>query len=129
MLQSKKTIYQPTVASSNLKNGATARDLWSHYSTSRARVVARARYGAPSFDWLFNRQVEPANPAHTVRWPRYVVTSGQTSVLDPAEARELLDSIDVSTHAGLLPVQVVATNTRNAPVAHSDHVFPSFLHG
>ena len=33
--------------------------------------------------------------------PRHVVTSGQTSVLDPAEARALLDSIDVSTHAGL----------------------------
>jgi integrase len=30
-----------------------------------------------------------------------VVTSGQTSVLDPAEARALLDSIEMSTHAGL----------------------------
>jgi hypothetical protein len=29
------------------------------------------------------------------------VTSGQTPVLDPSEARALLDSIDVSTHAGL----------------------------
>ena len=41
------------------------------------------------------------NPAHTVRGPRHVVTSGQTPVLDPAEERALLDSIDVSTHAGL----------------------------
>jgi len=41
------------------------------------------------------------NPAHTVRGPRHVVTSGQTPVLDPAEARALLDSIDVTTHAGL----------------------------
>jgi site-specific recombinase XerD len=53
------------------------------------------------FDWLVNGQVVPINPAHTVRGPRHVVTTGQTPVLDPAEARTLLDSIDVSTHAGL----------------------------
>jgi site-specific recombinase XerD len=53
------------------------------------------------FDWLVNGQVVPVNPAHTVRGPRHVVTSGQTPVLDPAEARALLDSIDVSTPAGL----------------------------
>jgi len=53
------------------------------------------------FDWLVNGQVIPLNPAHTVRGPRHVVTSGQTPVLDPVEARALLDSIDVSTHAGL----------------------------
>jgi hypothetical protein len=44
------------------------------------------------FDWLVNGQVVPVNPAHTVRGPRHVVTSGQTPVLDPAEARALLDS-------------------------------------
>jgi site-specific recombinase XerC len=55
------------------------------------------------FDWLVNGQVVPINPAHTVRGPRHVVTSGQTPVLDPAEARALLDSIDTSTHAGLRP--------------------------
>src|SRR5882672_11354054 len=53
------------------------------------------------FDWLVTGQVVPINPAHTVRGPRHVVTSGQTPVLDPAEARALLDSIDTSTHAGL----------------------------
>jgi site-specific recombinase XerD len=53
------------------------------------------------FDWLVNGQVVPINPAHSVRGPRHVVTFGQTSVLDPAEARALLDSIDVSTQAGL----------------------------
>jgi integrase len=52
-------------------------------------------------DWLVYGQVVPVNPAHTVRGPRHVVTSGQTPVLDPAEERALLDSIDVSTHAGL----------------------------
>src|SRR5262249_35849379 len=53
------------------------------------------------FDWLVNGQVVPINPAPTVRGPRPVVTSGQTSVLGPAEARALADSIDVPTHAGL----------------------------
>src|SRR5215469_2659158 len=53
------------------------------------------------FDWLVTGQVVPINPAGSVRGPRHVVTSGQTSVLDPAEARALLDSIDVTTHAGL----------------------------
>jgi site-specific recombinase XerD len=53
------------------------------------------------FDWLVNGQVVPINPAHTVRGPRHVVTTGQTPVLDPSEARALLDSIDTSTQAGL----------------------------
>ena len=53
------------------------------------------------FDWLVNGQVVPVNPAHAVRGPRHVVTSGQTPVLDPAEARALLDSIDTATVAGL----------------------------
>jgi len=53
------------------------------------------------FDWLVNGQVVPINPVHTVRGPRHVVTCGRTPVLDPAEARALLDSIDTSTHAGL----------------------------
>jgi site-specific recombinase XerC len=53
------------------------------------------------FDFLVVGQVVPVNPAHTVRGPRHIVTSGQTPVLDPVEARELLDSIDVTTPVGL----------------------------
>jgi site-specific recombinase XerD len=53
------------------------------------------------FDFLVNGQVVPVNPAHTVRGPRHVVTSGQTPVLDPTEARALLDSIDTGNYAGL----------------------------
>ena len=53
------------------------------------------------FDWLVSGQVVPVNPAASVRGPRHVVTSGQTPVLDPAEARALLDSIDTSTVVGL----------------------------
>jgi integrase len=48
------------------------------------------------------------NPAGSVRGPRHVVTSGQTPVLDPAEARALLDSIDVTTQAGLRDRSLIA---------------------
>jgi site-specific recombinase XerD len=53
------------------------------------------------FDWLVIGQVVPINPAAAVRGPKHVVKTGKTPVLDPAEARALLDSIDVSAHAGL----------------------------
>jgi site-specific recombinase XerD len=60
------------------------------------------------FEWLVNGQVVPVNPAHTVRGPRHVVTSGQTPVLDPAEARTLLDSIDTGTVTGLRDRALIA---------------------
>jgi site-specific recombinase XerD len=53
------------------------------------------------FDWLVTGQVVPVNPAASVRGPRHVVTSGQTPVLDPSEARALLDSINTAKVAGL----------------------------
>jgi len=53
------------------------------------------------FDRLVTGQVVPVNPAGSVCGPRHVVTTGQTPVLDPAEARAMLDSIDTSTPAGL----------------------------
>jgi len=53
------------------------------------------------FDWLVIGQVVPVNPAASVRGPRHVVRSGKTAVLEPAEARRLLDSIDAATSAGL----------------------------
>ena len=46
-------------------------------------------------------QILPVNPAASVRGPKHVVARGKTPVLAPDEARRLLDSIDVSTHAGL----------------------------
>ena len=46
-------------------------------------------------------QVVPVNPAGSVRGPRHVVTSGQTPVLDPAEARQLIDAIDATIVIGL----------------------------
>ena len=53
------------------------------------------------FDWLVRSQVMPHNPAVSVRGPAYSARTGRTAVLDPLEARALLDSIDVSTPIGL----------------------------
>src|SRR5271166_5166843 len=60
------------------------------------------------FDWLVTGQVVPVNPAASVRGPRHVVTSGQTPVLDPSEARALLDSIDTSSGIGLRDRALIA---------------------
>jgi len=43
-----------------------------------------------------------------VRGPSHIVKSGKTPVLDPAEARGLLDSIDVRTPAGLRDRALIA---------------------
>ena len=53
------------------------------------------------FDWLVLGQIVPANPAASVRGPAHSVRRGRTAVLDPQEARRLLDSIDVTTPVGL----------------------------
>ena len=53
------------------------------------------------FDWLVTGQVMPVNPAASVRGPSHSVKRGKTPVLDPSEARALLDSIDVTTPIGL----------------------------
>jgi len=53
------------------------------------------------FDWLVTGHVIEVNPAHAVRGPKHVVKRGKTPVLASDEARELLDSIDVSTRKGL----------------------------
>jgi site-specific recombinase XerD len=53
------------------------------------------------FDWLVVGQVIPMNPAASVRGPKHIVKKGKTPVLSPKEARKLLESIDVSIHAGL----------------------------
>jgi site-specific recombinase XerD len=60
------------------------------------------------FDWLVTGQVVPANPAASMRGPSHVVRQGKTPVLEPAEARALLDSIDISTPAGLRDRALIA---------------------
>ena len=53
------------------------------------------------FDWLATGGVLPFNPATAVRGPKHSASVGRTPVLDPAEARTLLDAIDTATIAGL----------------------------
>ena len=53
------------------------------------------------FDWLVIGQVMPHNPAASVRGPSHSARQGKTTVLDASEARQLLDSIDVTTPIGL----------------------------
>ncbi|MEL7485366.1 MAG: tyrosine-type recombinase/integrase, partial [Planctomycetota bacterium] len=52
-------------------------------------------------DFLVIRQVLPRNPATEVRGPKLVTRTGKTPVLSGPEARELFNSIDITTPAGL----------------------------
>lgn len=61
------------------------------------------------FDYLVIGQVVPINPAAAVRGPKYVVKRGKTPVLDADQARDLLDSIDVSTIGGLRDRAMIAS--------------------
>lgn len=60
------------------------------------------------FDWLVTGQVVAVNPASSVRGPRHVVKRGKTTVLDAAEARALLDSIDTTSLVGLRDRALIA---------------------
>jgi site-specific recombinase XerD len=53
------------------------------------------------FDWLVTGQVIRTNPVHSVRGPKHVVKRGKTPVLVTDQARELLESIDISSVVGL----------------------------
>jgi site-specific recombinase XerC len=52
-------------------------------------------------NWLVTGQVIPTNPAGSVRGPSHIVKAGKTPVLAPEEARALIDSIEITTPAGL----------------------------
>jgi len=60
------------------------------------------------FDWLVIGQVIPANPAASVRGPRYSIKKGKTPVLSAGDARKLLDSIDTSHVVGLRDRALIA---------------------
>jgi site-specific recombinase XerC len=72
-------------------------------SKARSAPTAKLRLAAlrQLFDWLVIGQIMPVNPAAAVRGPRHIVLRGKTPVLDPAEARQLIDAIDTSTVIGL----------------------------
>ena len=60
------------------------------------------------FDWLVVGQVIPSNPAQHVRGPKHSQKKGKTPVLNPDEARALLDSIETDTLIGLRDRALIA---------------------
>jgi site-specific recombinase XerC len=72
-------------------------------SQARSAPTAKLRLAALRhlFDWMVIGQIMPTNPAAAVRGPRHIVRRGKTPVLDPAEARQLIDAIDTTTVIGM----------------------------
>ncbi len=70
---------------------------------ARSAPTAKLRLAALRhlFDWLVIGQIMPVNPAAAVRGPRHIARRGKTPVLDPAEARQLIDAIDTTSVIGL----------------------------
>jgi site-specific recombinase XerD len=70
---------------------------------ARSAPTAKLRLAALRhlFDWMVIGQIMPVNSAGAVRGPRHIVRRGKTPVLDPAEARQLIDAIDTTTIIGL----------------------------
>lgn len=77
----------------------------SHSAPTAKQRLAALRH---LFDWMVTGQVMETHPAASVRGPRHSALKGKTPVLDAAEARRLLDSIDVSTPAGLRDRALIA---------------------
>ena len=70
------------------------------------------------FDFLVTGDMVMADPASSVRGPRHVVKKGSTPVLLADEARQLLDSIDIGTIAGLRDRAIIGMMTCSfAPVS------------
>ena len=63
------------------------------------------------FDWLVVRNILSTNPISSVKTPRYSVNIGKTPHLAAHEARQLLDTIDVSTIKGLRDRALIALMT------------------
>jgi integrase/recombinase XerD len=60
------------------------------------------------FDWLVSGGTISQNPAWSVRGPSHVVKKGKTPVLTATQARELLDSIDITDVVGLRDRALIA---------------------
>src|SRR5207244_4019265 len=98
--------------------GLTLATLRTHHVATYIELLGK-RYSAPTtkqhlaairmlFDWLVVRQVVESNPAAAVRGQRHVVKKGKTPILEADEARQLIDSIDVSTPVGLRDRALIA---------------------
>jgi integrase/recombinase XerD len=68
---------------------------------SRPTVKLRLAALRMLFDWMVVGQVLPVNPAHAVRGPKHSKRRGKTPVLQPDEARTLIDAIDTTSLPGL----------------------------
>lgn len=73
--------------------------------TIKLRLAAVRRL----FQALVRDQILSADPTAVVRGPKYTVTTGKTPMLDSAEMRKLLASIDTSTPIGLRDHAMIAT--------------------
>jgi len=60
------------------------------------------------FDYLVRGGACQHNPATSVRGPKHVVKEGKTPVLTQAEARQLFQTIDIGTVAGLRDRALIA---------------------
>jgi integrase/recombinase XerD len=60
------------------------------------------------FDWLVTGGVLEMNPAASVRGPTYVIKKGKIPVLDTAQTRALLESIETVTIVGLRDRALIA---------------------
>ena len=60
------------------------------------------------FDFLVTGHIVMTNPAASVKGPLHSVKKGSTPVLDADEARQLLDSIDISKIAGMRDRAIIA---------------------
>ena len=69
--------------------------------TSRPTVKQHLAAIRMLMDFLVVGQVMPSNPASSVRGPKHVVKRGKTPVLTAQDARQLFDSIDITTIGGL----------------------------
>jgi integrase/recombinase XerD len=63
------------------------------------------------FDWLVTGGILASNPAHAVRGPKHSVKRGKTPVLSSDDARDVLDSIDISTIVGLRDRAIISVMT------------------
>ncbi len=97
---------------------AELREIRTHHISTYIEMLTRKR-SAPTvkqhlaairrlFDWLIVGQVIDQNPAAPVRGPQHIVKKGKTPVLLGDEARNLIDSIDVSTVVGLRDRALIA---------------------
>jgi len=77
-------------------------------AAARGRADRAAAAIGHLFDWLVTGQIVPHNPAALVRGPGHTTKKGKTLVPDASEARQLLDSIDVTTPIGLRDRALIA---------------------